>query len=853
MNTVFRLCCKWSLLLLLSSGFILACSGSKDECQSTGDCKKSKGSNYICSIKPEGKKCVVKTVSGGCTPKCTGTQKCVGGQCVSCKDDTDCAATENCISGSCTKKTTGGCSPLCATGEKCVGNKCVQCAADTDCKTGEKCTANKCVPPVGGCNPPCTGTDKCFQNQCVQCASDTDCKTGETCTSNKCVAKPACNPACKVGERCVNSKCVQCTKNEECKATEVCNATTGKCDPKPVGGCTPACPSNQKCVNNQCVPKGCTQNSDCAADETCDTATSQCKKKPTGCNPACRSGEKCVNNQCVQCTSNGDCAASEKCSAGKCVPNTIQCNPACQSGEKCVAGKCVQCSSNSDCPSGQNCTNGRCTKKTACTSNANCTAGLICVNNTCVSPAGSACTTTRRCPSGYQCLGIPGNKSVCFQDCGTVPTACAGNTVDGRTSCLTVGTNSTTNQPIRVCLKLNKKNDSCGAPTWTTTGQAFCDSSGTPPLYCNKANKCTEYLYRKKVGETCNKANDTKEPRYLCDPKLSLVCLEKTGKCVKAATAKEGQACDAQGTTLGTPTVCDSSVKGLICVTFPGSIARCQLRCDPTKAGQCSHNSNLTCWKIFTDGGGMCFDLTCTKDSECAFSNYKCQKNPLQGATGLVCWPQPATGPKAYAEACSNPVSTKGCKAGTTCFLTNGENGFCSNDCTSTTCGSAKDATGKTLTAKCESYGTGTRAFKRCVFPCGGTGQTCPKELPHCQNTTNSSNTCSKICTATPLAGPKDFGAICKTPASTDGCKKGMFCLQSSGAAKGYCSRDCTNDNKCPTFKDSTGKSFTPTCTGNLVACNAKICIVSCNQPGQTCPAGTTCQTLGTTKYCLAP
>lgn len=841
---------RWLPLLgvFVLLGFLgVACGGeSQNQCESNGDCKKQ-GENYKCSLKDGVKTCVKSDTGNTCGgATCGATQKCVNDKCVDCAQDTDCSTGQKCDNGTCKTTGTGGCNPACGTGEKCVNDKCVQCQSDTDCQPNQACDNNgKCV-DKNGCNPPCPSGQKCVNQACVECEQDTDCQSGQTCNSGKCEAKSGCNPPCPTGQQCINNACVQCVKDQDCAATETC--TNGKCVAKPPA-CNPPCQSGETCVNNKCVQ--CQKDADCQSGQTCDS-NGKCVAQ-SGCNPPCASGQKCVNNACVECTQDADCASTETCTNGKCTPKTPpQCSPPCQSGQQCVNGQCVQCAKDADCPSGQKCQSGSCVAKT-CVSNNDCNPGETCTNGACISPVGKDCSNGQQCSPGFICLQTGTNQAYCFQDCSGNQTACAQNTADGRTNCAQVATSST-GSPISVCLKFEKKGGKCAGTTWSTTGQALCENSTTPPLYCSTKGLCEEFKTRTKAGEKCNKSNDTTEPRYLCDSKSNLVCSETSGTCVAAVIAKEGEPCDTQGTVLGKPTICDPKVTDLICINFDqaSGLARCQKQCDPQKAGQCSYDSNLTCWGILQGGQGICYDVTCTQDSDCGQKNYSCIANPIQGASGKICWPNAPAGPKAYGELCTDPIVTKGCKAGSLCLKTNDDNGFCTQDCTSSSCPTAKDASGKTVTAKCETFGQPGQTFKRCVFPCGGTGQTCPKGLTYCQEVTNAGGTKVKFCAPPLPVGPNDQGALCDLPTATKGCKKDLFCLRATGTNKGYCSRDCTSDNKCATFKDSQGTNFALTCTGGLIS-NIKVCVVTCGQPGQSCPTGTTCTPIGTNSICLVP
>ena len=114
----------------------------------------------------------------GCTPKYPACEKdahcaeksevCVENACQQCRDDKQCAATDECKGGRCEPK--------------------AECTQDNDCKANNVCKSGKCKLECQATNDCGTGL-KCSQNKCVDelaCAGPTDCNAGMQCSSGRC-------------------------------------------------------------------------------------------------------------------------------------------------------------------------------------------------------------------------------------------------------------------------------------------------------------------------------------------------------------------------------------------------------------------------------------------------------------------------------------------------------------------------------------------------------------------------------------------------------------------------------------------------------------------------------------------
>jgi hypothetical protein len=138
---------------------------------------------------------------------------------------------------------------------------------------------------------------------------------------------------------------------------------------------------------------------------------------------------------------------------------------------------------------------------------------------------------------------------------------------------------------------------------------------------------------------------------------------------------------------------------------------------------------------LLSNGQGLCYDVTCQTDADCAWKGYQCRQS--QGSQQF-CYPKGTSGKAKYGEVCTgsgsqncNTDPTTGGDPSLFCIQTsqNGK-GFCSKSCNNgTPCPSYTDTSGTTFKATCTSVSQGQQA---CIFFCTA-GTKCPVGLA-CQN-----------------------------------------------------------------------------------------------------------------------
>ena len=357
----------------------------------TGDPKRQCANGQYCVGDPA---MCVQCVAGDAAHACPAGHTCVGGQCVqSCAKSADCGAagsTPNCIGGLCVACATDsecatafpGLLPFCGNGlcvqclvnaagsqegcpnpsaPLCVESICQQCFRDTDCAgnpVGPFCqktettdgTQYKCVA--------CTSDEYCAQHSsatpycspdghaCVACDADHPCPSGKVCGRNgRCVDCDADHP-CASGGICSDlsgGQCVQCRTEADCagRAGTHCDTATGNCV---------TCRSNTDCsgVVPVCLPDGsaCVQ---CVSNANCPTVPNvHCSTVPG------------TAHTCIQCDADADCPDpnNKYCFGHACTSCAGGCSG---TTPYCIAGACIQCRGDGDCPAGGFCNNGACT------------------------------------------------------------------------------------------------------------------------------------------------------------------------------------------------------------------------------------------------------------------------------------------------------------------------------------------------------------------------------------------------------------------------------------------------------------------------------------------------------------
>jgi hypothetical protein len=418
------------------------------------------------------------------------------------------------------------------------------------------------------------------------------------------------------------------------------------------------------------------------------------------------------------------------------------------------------------------------------------TTGTGSVGDICTQQQGNP---TGTCQAGLVCLGITQTEARCFQDCTSNMAVCAANT-DGRTTCEAV----TQDGSVSVCLNVNAtEGQDCG---FGNKSQARCKEDTTTPnpdLYCSATTqKCTKPDIKKTVGDPCNRENDNSEPIKICDRggAKPLACDPNTGTCIEQTIVGTLEKCGGvKG--CGTNDVC----VGINFGDTIGVVSYCLAKCT-TGGAPCA-------------GGAECLALT--------------------GGGGACRW----AGNLKQNAACQNIDTTKDkidtaqlCEGGLDCLGLNGTKPICIQIWEGTC-----QTPGKTCGAGAKCVGlqssTGT-TFGGCFADCAG-GKACPTGL-------ECSSNLGDACLGEAPIGPVALGGVCSTDTTkvaTEGCAKSLFCLALPNAPKGVCSADCGVDPSVCTG----AASGTMTCIEINPQTGAKACVFPCSGAGQTCPAGTTC------------
>lgn len=611
------------------------------------------------------------------------------------------------------------------------------CSLQQDCLTNKDCLNPKA--PL--CKPQRDGTNRCSPMTTL-CLSNSDCPFGKRCQAKQCRAKGElqCFPDCKPSEKCVQGRCKRVLR-------------LGECD------------------------------SECAVDEVCRDG--KCAKK---CQPSCEANELCKNGKCVQ-DSTGNCAPA-------CARDEICIN------KKCERKQDAECRDNTDCAHGEKCTNARCVRSCSCTNNNECPTGKVCKDCQCITSPDIICpgigekcnpqAGAQACVAEATCLVVKegDSKGLCFKNCRQDSSCDSGEVCVSRKR----GQNT-----FNICLKDAKKGEACGLEK-----QIRCKSDEWTPLYCStKDRKCATAVVRKK-GESCNKPHDNTAPLKVCDRAMSLLCDEMSGICVQGIAVETLGKCElaqkrvckhkedfcfrfsndvkhgycvtrcalhAPQCPAGTRCVKGSGILQAYCRPY-GTLKQDQV-CDENQISTETYDSSKSCHREYScvllqpgarkgvcmkrfksgcqgrcekkqtclglkTGDGVCA-TNCSEKQSCRGTDIRC----LAVRGGKFCGPVPESGPNHYAMKCGSPVKTKGCKAGLFCLPTeqNGD-GFCSRDCSvDGKCPTAKDSTGKELSAQCVNVNQNT-GQKACVFLCGVQGSvTCPGNLS-CQKLQSGANVC---------------------------------------------------------------------------------------------------------------
>lgn len=582
-----------------------------------------------------GHACVPPPACGAGQPPCHEEwQRCVGGTCLRCGQESDCPGGP-CVAGACTNL--AGCSfdhdcPAGGSGRACVGQKC-GCRSHGDCDPGEVCDpgTSRCVACTADNTSQCAATlPACANGACVECAGDGPCQSS------------------------MGSAATCDTSSHRCRCTPaVTRCPTGQCGSVDTGcgaplDCAANCAMGFVCNGGSCVHQPPTVGTGCTADTDCVASGLKCMKAlfpgsdrvsamPGACvrgNAApCAAGETSLASLCIPtCASDADCAATMFCGTNRADGATKLCMPGCR-----MTGAPA-------CPSPQSCDpyTHAClapvdtsTLGGACTLGKGCLAGQTCLP-TAAAPAGvcaRSCTRTDTGPATF-CLCVPGATIggggcqptpgpagiTCAYDadcavgllCEHVSGKCApscdvatGNALAARAcqtgTCLAAG-NGWKESTLHV--------GTCTAPTTGAIGQACTSdaSCGSAGAVCRwmaasgtRAGTC---VYPFASPAACSAACVTADRKCIADPDGTGGAQYCTRSCVNPGDCGAALTCSASGCQPWCATgaqLCTSDA-----TTTPATAYECRigatadLRCQP---------------KVAT--GGLSEGGTCTGDSDC--------------------------------------------------------------------------------------------------------------------------------------------------------------------------------------------------------------------------------------------
>ncbi len=296
---------------------------------------------------------------------CSGTERCVDGECVECSTDSDCVDDNDC------------------TIDRCVSGGCTYTQKDNfDFCTGPgagagglgQCKDGVCVDCLNGSGCPSDYT--CENEVCLGCVFNSDCDDLNACTTEQCDDRQCIytEPECADNEFCQEGACLECVFDSQCGDEDPC--TRDRCDD---GQCiheAVTCAGNLICVDGSCVQceldSTCDDRNPCTADRCVDGAC-------TSTNMECDAGTFCADGRCVSCVADAQCAAEERCSNGRCI--FVPCDGGCGIRETCDGQKCVCETGYKDCGAG--CVNIRSDESHCGGCGFICSPGAACINGTC--------------------------------------------------------------------------------------------------------------------------------------------------------------------------------------------------------------------------------------------------------------------------------------------------------------------------------------------------------------------------------------------------------------------------------------------------------------------------------------
>ncbi len=242
-----------------------------------------------------------------------------------CHTNGDCDIESYCVSGVCTVSKDCDSDAFCPTSfycdyrHTCVPTVTGYCRNDSECASTEQCIEARCRTKTGLCqfNYQCGAARGCVNSECAAlCTKDSDCGSGTTCQSGFCrapaVAECDVSRSCDGDGHCVDGRCLpRCKGSNDCESSKDVCGEDGFCraDWQPHPTCTgnSDCQSGHVCVAGTCRTPCATGANDecrafdvqipiCASDHLCYSSNET--------NPECRAavdctgGLACIDAQC---------------------------------------------------------------------------------------------------------------------------------------------------------------------------------------------------------------------------------------------------------------------------------------------------------------------------------------------------------------------------------------------------------------------------------------------------------------------------------------------------------------------------------------------------------------------------